>query len=425
MDRSIKELENELEKIIKEKVSNLPKERGDVLIPLFNKQTRLLPVGNVKQNVKYVKQMLSTDDLYSEMLLGKRPIQIAREYNISRSAVSQRLKKLKSKNLVEKRGNKWNVKQNVKHLALSTIPSKKVYEFQTIQIIIPLKNPGQLDILKWDKYIPEMKQWFKRYPYLKFTLNKTTKSVRLFLRKRWIERPEQIKQICRSYVNIVSNQLKKYDIELLKKESRTTGLHLWKRDQIITDGYEKEDGFIGVYHNVDADKILPKDRVVERKTWCDSTPSPDGIESNDPGYFIDKGTMECLIGQPVLDKKLDDSKVELPEYMKKATTFVKSMDTLSDAIHLDIYNKQMHKGLLGKMNDTLELIQKNLVGSSIGKVDINNIKEHDQLICTRCGKVSYAKAIVNKGFSCPHCYFNLRLVYPYLVQNKYKFKPNI
>jgi len=439
LDKRLKHKETKydilLKEIIKEKekVSILPKEKEHIPIPLNDKQTCLLPLKKVKQKLssdkkvkQKVKQKLSTPILYSELLSGKKPVNIAREFGISKSAVSQKMKKLRAKNLLEKHGKEWRVKKIVKDLSLPMTKSesdrKKLYEFQTIQITIPLKYPERLDLVKWDKYIPEIRQSFKKYPYFKFTLNKTTRSIRLFLHRRYIERPEDIVAICKNYVNLVAKQLKKYDIELNKQEARTSGLHLWKRDKMVEQEYDKEDGFIGVYHEVDTTPILPKDKIKERKTWIDSTPTPDGIESNDYQYFLDKKTLE--------------------EYMKIPTLFMTTLKTTDDRIRVYSENLKAHMDLVASVKGSAKIQAEQSIKQTeiLEKMDYNlmtqlSMKKLEQpdyeplivpevkneYICPRCNAVLSPRAIVKRSFLCPNCYRKLGLDFPEIIQHKDKF----
>lgn len=477
MRKSIQELLNELDKRLeqketeydillkkitkkkskikeKEKVSGLPKEKEHILLPLNDKQNRLLSTREVKQNLLFegreVKQKLSNklsnSIIYQELSQGLRPIDISKKYKCSKSAVTQRLKKLEAKNLAVKHNKEWRIKKIVKQLSLPmTTSDRNKYEFQTIQIIIPLKNPERLDLVKWDKYVPELKQSFKKYPYFKFTLNKTTKSIRLFLHSRYIERPEDIVTICKNYVNLVAKQLKKYDIELNKEEARTSGLHLWKKDKVVGEEYEKEDGFIGAYHGIDTTPILPKDNLKERKTWIDSTPSPDGIESNDYQYFLDKKAMEFFVGEP---------KEKLQEYMKKPTEFISTMNGLMEGIkadtkarkedtqarYLEVYNRQLHRKLLENigsgLNDQSNIfkeqlkvfrdirqelrterkiknIEKEISEENIG---IKPKEVEEDIVCPFCKSSFAKKLLLERDFVCPNrdCLHNLKLYFPEL-----------
>lgn len=397
----------------------------------FKDDRKLIVKANVKATVN---QMSSDDDLIDDIRNGLNQSKMAKKYGVSRQSISQRIKKLKRHGTIEKIDGKLNVKEIVKDLALSTTPSKKIYEFQTIQILIPLKNPGQLDLLDWDQYEPVMDQWYKKYPHLKFTLNKTSQSIRLWLKNRWVERPEQIKEICHNYVDMIAEKLKEFDIELLKNQARTTGLHLWKHDKIIEKGYKKEDGFIGVYHGVEADKIFPSDRGIERKTWCDSTPSPDGIESSDSEYFVDKEAMEHIIGEPDLTKPLERPKEELPKYMKKATDFIIAMESISTTFlgldnRLNVYDKNLEKHIelvdtikdqsihqTAFMKDVRDMVKEVTDVSKSLKTELSIIrveksmsepekepdKEHGDVACPLCGSSFSKKYLLEHDFKCPN-----------------------
>lgn len=434
--RSTEELEEELKKIIARK----PKQPVKQIV----KQVVKYPSKIVKQNVK---QLLSADELCSELLSNKKPSEIAKKYGISRSAVTQRLKKLEALDLVEKIGKEWKVKQIVKHLALCMPPTKKKYQFQTIHITIPVKNPEIIDILKWDSIIDDVNLKIKKIPDKKLTIRKMGKQnsvIILDLHSRWVERPEQIKEICENYVDMVAGELKQYDIELDREKARANGLHLWKEDRIIKEGYDKSVGMIGVSHGVDAEKMFPSDRTVERKTWVDSTPTPDGIESNCSEYFVDKDCTEFFIGKPKIDATIERPEIELPKYMKKATDFVHAMDTVSHSFkkmdqNLDNYNRniqlhtqvqekqlenlKMQSGFMKEVKDMLKL-QTNLTKSLSTELKVLKLEgqfkngkrepnpDSEDIECPNCHASMSPKLLLERDFICPNCYAQLELFFP-------------
>lgn len=405
---------------------------------------------NVKvddQNVKAdVKAELDTATLLELRESGLSQSKIARKYGVSRSAISQRIKLLREKGILDQEG---KIKFDVKELALYTKPDKDKYEFQTIRIKVPLKNPDMFDLIKWDIVVPEMKQKFKKFPYFKFTLNRTTKSVILILHKRYIEYPEQVEEICKAYVEWSAEQLKQYDIEIDVEKAQAKGLHLWKRDNVIESNYEKEDGVIGVYHGVDSRKIFPNDESKERKTWCDSSPLPEGIESNDPGYFIDKDAMEVIIGKPKPDQKVPE--LDIPEYMKTATMFRTTMDNVAKSYDkldssLKFYDANVSKhmewvekgvntnenidasinkltGVVENLNNTVsdfreEIKSSRKVDIAIERMSKPGYKPSKDLNCPLCG-VSFSKRLLlDREMCCPGCFRQLDLYFPSMREDE-------
>jgi hypothetical protein len=425
----------------------LEKELREFLVDLNSKPEVKAKVKVVPEKVKAkVKVRVASEIILGEIENGLKPIEIAKKYHLSKSAISQRIKTLKDHELLIPKSKKPIIPEKVKVLALPMTKKNLPYEFQTIQILIPLKKPEQFDLIKWDKYIPEIKQSYKRFPYFKFTLNRTTKSIRLFLHKRFIEYPEQIQEICRAYIKWCSEVFLKYDIELDITKARSYGLHLWSKDKIIQSNYDKSFGVIGVKHGQESVKIFPGDIPTERKTWIESTPTPDGIESNDYSFFVDKSAMEYVMGKPDTKIPLDNPKIELPQYMRNVTKFANAMESVSSTFYgldqrLETYDKniRLHTEVQLKQLDNLERQSEHLDNQSIFfkevkdmiklqtdlipqlvkelnivKLEKNaNVSMESDLECPFCKSTFSMKALEKKKFRCPDpiCDRNLSLFF--------------
>lgn len=372
--------------------------------------------------VKVVKDGLDNGKLL-ELLKNKvKKVKIAEMYGISRSAVTQRVNTLKRKGFLDKGGKVMGI---VKDLSLSTSMTEEKCQLQTIQITVPIINPDKIDIMKWDKVIPEVNMKIRKLRKWKVTIGKmgkTRKVVMAWLWSRWIDRPEKVKEICRNYVEYLAKELLKYDIEVDVNGARSGGLQLWRRDGVTPEGSGESKEVIGVYHGVDAEKMFEKDITKERKTWKDSTPDPDGIESNDPSYFVDKDTMEVFVGKLRKGQAMD--RLEIPEYMRKATDFMQKIDALTEATVLEIHNKQLHQRVLEKMESSLDKLVG--VASSLEenikyKSDLERMEDamkrpedpvDKDISCPIC-KASFSKRLfLNRDKFCPSCKADLKLYFP-------------
>lgn len=344
------------------------------------------------------KKGLSSVEVLSDLENGLKPVDIAKKHNCSVANISYHIKQLEKKDLVTRDKKKLKVKEVVKDLALSKKPIESGYEFQTIQIKLPLKKPEQFDVIDWDKYIPEIKQSFKRFKYLRFTLNRTTKSIRLFLHSRFVEKPEDVVKICKNYVDYVSEELLKYDIEVDKEKAKTSGLHLWGHDKQVKDNYKKDMGMMGIYLGEPAEKILPSDQPKEGKVWLDSTPLPEGAESNDLKWFKDKKTLEEYLRMPRLFVNvLSENTNRQQVYNENLLKHIALVDNIENLVR--VMSKQTEKqtkmfeymkGLFDRMvrQNARNITEKELndMEKSIGKPSKYNIVK-----CDRCGNTQSEK----------------------------------
>lgn len=443
MERTIDELEKELKLIINRNKVSLDdiKEKEIQTAFLSEKELRKKEIEQGKIKCKpfckpivnrFVnpssKKKINDRIVIDELNAGLRPIDIAKKYNKSRQLVNKYLKRLRSRNLILKTKKGYDVNPIVNRISYTMTEKDSDIQLQTIQVQVPLLKPELLDMLKWDTINESLNQKFLKLKWFKVTIKKTTKSIILLLHERWIEDINQIPDIIEGYLDFLEEELKKYDIYIDKKKVRTYGMHLWRRDRNIGNNYEKKDGIIKVSHGRQVKKLFKYDKPKESVSWIDSTPSPDGEETNDI--------------RVVSNRKL------LEEYMKAPTIFTNSLNTASKLMNELSMNILSHKSLVEIMKDQSLIQTKNMENQTgvikeikefmvnindqlikpsdvIGKVDLNDIRPNDQLVCPRCHKYSYAKAIVKKNFHCLYCFFDLKLEYPYLVQNKEIFKPKL
>lgn len=422
MIRSIEDIEQELKKMLEERKppsEPTPKKESQIVLKALKDVKRdgeLFEKKDVKLLSKKVKQVLNDEQLLEHIQDGLKPVRIAEKHGVSRSAISQRISKLESQGFIERRGRKLKVKEIVKDLKLSTLPSRKQYQFQTIQITIPIKNPEILDIVKWDEIKPKINMKIKRIGRLKVTIVKMGKhkpSIILYLHSRWIEKPEQIKEICKNYVNLVAKQLKEYDIEVDVDSYRTSGLHLWKKDEIVEEEYEKDMGVIGVYHGVEADKIGPEDEVTERKTWIESTPTPDGIETNDPLFFLDKRRLEEYMKVPTLFiSTLKDGIKSQGIYNTNLIKHIDLVDTIKDqSINQTEIMKDV-KEMVKEVTSISKSLRTELKVLRVESTEDKPPEKYEEVSCPFCKSTFAKKLLKEKSHLCPGCYRNLKLYFP-------------
>jgi len=267
---------------------------------------------------------------------GIRPIQIARELNISKSNLQYYLNKLKKIGKIKKKGyGVWEVQKEVQINFVrdeGDICTSSITNLHALQINIPILS-GKIKGADW-KIGEKLKNWLPKYKGLTnlggLTLkNNNNKSITIFAKSRNIEKLEEIDNLTfkiRAFAHDFFK--KKYGVVLDVMNAQVKNLNIATQDKNSEDMIKKGEKF-ELDLNKQAEKILPKDNI-KGKSWIDGSPFKFTAETN--------------------DKEWKRAYLQMPLMMKQ----------IAQATHYISQNYASHVRLVEKASKVMEKLDKRL-----------------------------------------------------------------
>lgn len=231
-------------------------------------------------------------------LLSKRkyPAQIARELNISKSALSKRMKKMVRDGLIEEKyrtsykgfeltdKGKTIMSQSKVNLSSSSVRGKSSIgnnrvDIHHIQLKFPILREGRdLDWKEW-----KLKNWtpkYKKVPILGASFTKTTNAMVVNIYSKKVSNPNEIYRIVNIYTMLAMSYLKdSFDMEIDPIGMEVTAIEFQSKDpiaeEIVKKGHRPKISLGRM-----REKISPNDPDQEAFVWADNTPFA-GRETND------------------------------------------------------------------------------------------------------------------------------------------------